>query len=111
MLDAAAFRQDSALRSAALELRQVSDSADDAPLALQVPLLRRRGRDAREQPMARPAPRVTAAKLAQQLEAALSALAHAELAESDAAAPAAPAAPWEAVTGVAWDAGAAQRRA
>ena len=94
VLDAAAFRADSALRGAALELRQVDPAA---PEALSVPLLARRGADGAETPLQRPMPRITAAKLAAQLEVAL-----APLGAGDDAAPAAAAAPWEAVQGVAW---------
>ena len=97
MLDAAAFRADSALRCAALELRQVDPAS---PQALSVPLLARRGADGAETPLQRPMPRITAAKLATQLEAAL-----APLGGVDSDAPpssSAAAAPWEAVQGVAW---------
>ena len=97
MLDAAAFRADSALRCAALELRQVDPAS---PQALSVPLLARRGADGVETPLQRPMPRITAAKLATQLEAAL-----APLGGGDDDAPpssSAAAAPWEAVQGVAW---------
>lgn len=100
MLDAAAFRADSALRCAALELRQVDPAS---PQALSVPLLARRGADGAETPLQRPMPRITAAKLASQLEAALAPFGGGVDGDGDAAPPsAAAAAPWEAVQGVAW---------
>jgi hypothetical protein len=79
VLAAASYKADGQLRRAALSLRTVSE-ADEPALAMEVPLLRHRGRGgaaggaAVETPLARPAPRVSAAKLAQALEAALSAL-------------------------------------
>ena len=97
VLDAAAFRADSALRGAALELRQVDPAS---PQALSVPLLARRGADGAETQLQRPMPRITAAKLAAQLEAALAPLGGDAAGAPSAAAPAA--APWEAVQGVAW---------
>ena len=91
MLDAAAFRADSPLRGAALELRQV-DPASEA--AMSVPLLARRGADGDETQLPRPAPRLSAAKLAQQLEAQLAPLSQQAGLPADA--------PWQAVQGVAW---------
>jgi hypothetical protein len=96
-------------------VRSVSGDAQPA-LALQVPLLRRRGRDGAEAPLPRPQPRVTAAKLAQQLEAALDALAAEEggggggTGGGGAGGSGVQAAPWEAVQGVAWGGAAAQPR-
>ncbi len=108
-LDAAAFRPSGALRRSALELRAVDPDAppgsEDAALALQVPLLRRRGRDGHETPLPRPPPRTPAAKLAQQLESWLAEFGDGGGdADGAAASSAAAAAPWEAVQGVAWDA-------
>jgi hypothetical protein len=112
VLAAASYKPDGQLRRAALVLRPVSE-AEEPHLALEVPLLRhRRGVDGAETPLARPQPRVTAAKLAQTLEAALSALSGGSGEEDGSGGgggggggAAGGAAPWEAVQGVAWGAG------
>jgi hypothetical protein len=113
VLAAASYKPDGQLRRAALLLRPVGE-VDEPALALEVPLLRHRGADGAETPLARPQPRVTAAKLAQTLEAALSALSGSEDESGSGGGggggAAGGAAPWEAVQGMAWGAGGAAGR-